>query len=467
MSALVERLAGPLLDLNLAAAVLLGLGALVMVGARQPARRRLIARASLLASLAVGPLAAMVPVPRVELTEAIRVIAPPPPPPPAEPTPPSGPERQRPCPPSPAAVSRGARLFIPALLLFDITGIALGFAALALGLAGTAMLVRSSRLPSEHLAGLYREVAGAYGGSPPQLRTSDALRSPVLVGLFRPRILVPAVFDEPDKSGPLKLALLHELAHGEARDQWANLLGNIAQAIWFWIPFAWWIRAQMRLDQEFLADRRAAVLAGTSHNYARSLVDLADGRSAIRDLGDSPLGGTALRPRILMLVRCPFLLESRVPKGLRWAVPVVVAIAALAASSLSLRSDTSPPAKLTPVGGTFKLDRLRIEPGGTASNSLRGATLPPTLPADFDLTLECFLSGEELPQYRFAGCQLLDPGRLTADWHKIQVTRKAGRLAARLDDRPVAARLVDPGRRLTIRPPEGRPGLIRNLVLTW
>ena len=63
----IDRIGATILDTSLAAAVLLGLAALAMVACRQPARRCCLARAAIVASLALFPLVAFGPArPRIE-----------------------------------------------------------------------------------------------------------------------------------------------------------------------------------------------------------------------------------------------------------------------------------------------------------------------------------------------------------------------------------------------------------------
>ncbi len=76
MPAVVDRLGAALLDASLAAIAISGLVVLVMVQCRQPARRRGWARAGLLSTLALLPMSALNPVPRIDLRGPIQQILP-------------------------------------------------------------------------------------------------------------------------------------------------------------------------------------------------------------------------------------------------------------------------------------------------------------------------------------------------------------------------------------------------------
>ena len=113
----------------------------------------------------------------------------------------------------------------------------------------------------------------------PLLRVSSRVQHPVVVGLFRPTILIPLAFDEPEGDPELlRLSLLHEMAHAEQWDPWFGTIAGLAQIVWFFLPQTWWLRSQLLIDQEFMADRFAAIRYGTSSGYAASLVSLAESR---------------------------------------------------------------------------------------------------------------------------------------------------------------------------------------------
>ena len=113
----------------------------------------------------------------------------------------------------------------------------------------------------------------------PGLRVSARINRPVLVGLIRSFILIPPVYDERgfDKES-LKIILLHELAHAAQGDTYFSAAATLAQSLWFFLPFLWWVRAQLRIDQEFLADQKVVMLTGSPAGYATRLVALATPR---------------------------------------------------------------------------------------------------------------------------------------------------------------------------------------------
>ena len=143
--------------------------------------------------------------------------------------------------------------------------------------------------------------------------------------------------------------MLHELAHAGQGDAQLNATSSLAQCLWFFIPFAWWLRAQLRIDQEFIADQKTVVMIGSSAGYATRLVALAanDERApSLLPMADSvPLlsgwwwdGGlrTPLLQRVVMLLHAPFPIETRASRLWSSVVPTMALITAVLVSSLTL-----------------------------------------------------------------------------------------------------------------------------------
>ena len=141
-----------------------------------------------------------------------------------------------------------------------------GFAWLLLGCWGVHWLRRHSLEPSASTRTLYRRLISGLEPQArvrPDLRVSPRVQHPVVVGVLRPTILIPPSYDEPDTDAELlRLSLLHEIAHAEQSDPWFGTVASLAQTVWFFLPQIWWLRSRLLIDQEFLADRSAALRYG-------------------------------------------------------------------------------------------------------------------------------------------------------------------------------------------------------------
>lgn len=107
------------------------------------------------------------------------------------------------------------------------------------------------------------------------LGVSSHISAPILVGIVRPLILLPASMLAGLTTAQLEMVLLHELAHVRRWDNLVNLLQRIVEAVLFFHPAIWWLSARVRLEREHCCD--AVVLAQVSgpEEYAEVLVQFA------------------------------------------------------------------------------------------------------------------------------------------------------------------------------------------------
>ena len=102
---------------------------------------------------------------------------------------------------------------------------------------------------------------------------SFAVRGPVLVGVWRPRIVLPADFESRYSPEERALVLAHERAHRRRGDPLVNAIGTAWLCLSWFNPLMYWAMARFRFDQELACD--AVVLAGSSarrRRYADALL---------------------------------------------------------------------------------------------------------------------------------------------------------------------------------------------------
>lgn len=97
--------------------------------------------------------------------------------------------------------------------------------------------------------------------------------SPALVGVLRPRLIVPGDFGVQYTPEEGDLIVEHERTHERRHDPLINLTSAIVQSVFWFNPAAWIAAAALRADQELACDE--ATLAGrpeTRPAYARAIV---------------------------------------------------------------------------------------------------------------------------------------------------------------------------------------------------
>lgn len=106
---------------------------------------------------------------------------------------------------------------------------------------------------------------------PPPLLTSSRVSTPLVVGIVRPAIVLPAgMADELDRV-EIQHILIHELAHVIRRDNIVGLLQRLVGIIWWPHPLMHYLNRMLSRAREEVCDNYA-LLHGDRHLYARTLL---------------------------------------------------------------------------------------------------------------------------------------------------------------------------------------------------
>jgi beta-lactamase regulating signal transducer with metallopeptidase domain len=115
------------------------------------------------------------------------------------------------------------------------------------------------------------------------LRLSPDIRSPLLTGVFRPAILLPADIVAWTTAAERAAIIQHELAHVARRDPLVNLFQTTLQVIFFFHPLVRYACRQMSLERELACDDRVVSLGASAAAYAESILKVAE-----RSVGADP-----------------------------------------------------------------------------------------------------------------------------------------------------------------------------------
>lgn len=80
------------------------------------------------------------------------------------------------------------------------------------------------------------------------------LKSPIIVGLFKPCIYLPIHLISDYNANDIKYMLMHELEHYKYKDALANYFMNIIGVLYWFNPFVWYSLKEMRNDREIACD---------------------------------------------------------------------------------------------------------------------------------------------------------------------------------------------------------------------
>jgi beta-lactamase regulating signal transducer with metallopeptidase domain len=234
----------------------------------------------------------------------------------------------------------------------------------------------------------------------PRLRVSPRLRVPFSCGVWRPTVVLPAALCRSPEE--LRWVFAHELTHLRRGDPWACLLFGLGGVVYFFLPWFWLLRRQVRLCQEYLADAAAAAGEGRPAEYAQFLLGLTQAPAA--PAGTAGVAGPTsdLFRRITMLLRTPLSGETSCPR--RWSLGTAAGLLALALLLGGVGLGTSPPAvsaqppKKDPPAKEPGKDRPRQDP-----NQAKPRPRLPEVPDDLDLDdLEALRDALQKSLERFA-----------------------------------------------------------------
>ena len=187
-------------------------------------------------------------------------------------------------------------------------------------------------LPSQWNA-IFQDSGRRLGTGLPQLRKSADVRSPVIVGVVHPVLLLPEDFDNHSQN-EVHAAMLHELAHVRRHDYLGNLLCRLAALPVAWHPLTHAVQQRIRRTREMVCDDIAARAMQSEIGYAKCLLamagrtlrqhDLADVAQAIGLFGDNVLEERIMR---LMQEKNTMTIQGKLARVASGAITMIIAIA--------------------------------------------------------------------------------------------------------------------------------------------
>jgi len=109
----------------------------------------------------------------------------------------------------------------------------------------------------------------------PRLLTVAASISPFSFGVFRPVVCLPEGLENRLGREALDLVVGHECLHVARGDGWLRPLERVAADIFWFNPFAWFIRRELDVARELACDEGVVELSSARQAYARTLRDVA------------------------------------------------------------------------------------------------------------------------------------------------------------------------------------------------
>ena len=238
------------------------------------------------------------------------------------------------------------------------------------------------------------------------LGRSEAIGSPMTIGVLRPRVLLPAAADgwSPQR---LHAVLVHELGHVRRHDTLIQLGAQLVCALYWWNPLAWLTAARLRIEREHACDDLVLGAGVRPSSYAADLLEVA---RCISPAAAAHAGAICMVDLSWTEARLRRILDSAAPRrplGARFRLgaggaTLAFAVTLACTSTSPAPTPSGPPsaAVVAPAAEDQREEWEKADPHESASRatlslgapSVRGsgdvvAFRPPALPPEGDLDL--------------------------------------------------------------------------------
>jgi TonB family protein len=117
----------------------------------------------------------------------------------------------------------------------------------------------------------------------PEVYASRSAKSPVVMGITKPLVVLPQKVYRKLNAREIKSILFHELSHIYHRDQVTGVLQRIVTALYWWNPFVHTMSTDFSKAREEISDNHA-IMGNNSREYAECLVNLAEKTALVNRL---------------------------------------------------------------------------------------------------------------------------------------------------------------------------------------
>ncbi|HND56306.1 MAG TPA: M56 family metallopeptidase, partial [Pirellulaceae bacterium] len=110
----------------------------------------------------------------------------------------------------------------------------------------------------------------------PAVAWCEQVVAPVVLGVVRPMILLPASLATGFDPQQFEALIAHELSHVRRYDLWVNLLQRFAEVVFFFHPGVWYLSRRASAERELACDDAVLAAGWSPLTYAQALVAMAE-----------------------------------------------------------------------------------------------------------------------------------------------------------------------------------------------
>lgn len=103
---------------------------------------------------------------------------------------------------------------------------------------------------------------------------SKLIHIPLVIGYFKPVVLVPVEMLTGMPAKQIEAVIAHEIAHIQRHDYLMNIIQTLIETMFFFHPAVWYISSQIRKERENCCDDMAVAVCNESITYVKALVSI-------------------------------------------------------------------------------------------------------------------------------------------------------------------------------------------------
>jgi beta-lactamase regulating signal transducer with metallopeptidase domain len=221
--------------------------------------------------------------------------------------------------------TRGIEAYASFVFVAYLVGAVLMFARLVIALqGGRRMRLSATVIQDGPVAEMVRRQAQRIGlKTAPIVAWCGRISVPVVVGIVRPMILLPAALATGFDPNQLEALVTHELAHIRRYDPIVNIVQRLIEVALFFHPAIWYVSRRVSAERENACDDLVVSAGWPALRYAEALLQMAELCAATRGIrtGQGPLlaasgsGSSQFKRRVLRLLEVHDAPRVRLSRG--------------------------------------------------------------------------------------------------------------------------------------------------------
>jgi len=216
------------------------------------------------------------------------------------------------------------------------------------------------------------QLEAQYGVADWTVMSSPLMPEPGVVGIRRPRLLLPEGIVEQLTPAQLRSLIAHERCHIRCHDNLVAAIHMVVETIFWFHPAVWWIETRLVDERERACDEAVLRAGSRPQDYAEGILEVCRQSLEVRLACVAGVSGSNLRARVEAIMRNE--IGRPMTRGRRWALALVVVAAVggpVAGGALAVQSqvvvppaltfDTASVARSKPLSGPVEPGPLRLE----------------------------------------------------------------------------------------------------------